>query len=80
MVAFCYQAGKSSTRGFLRSGKRRKGHSSGGSSDFTSKASEWPTFLHLDNFDEEWSDLGPGDDDLQELQSAIREAGVSFFF
>jgi len=33
-------------------------------------------FLEPDNFDEEWSDLGPGDDDLQELQSAIREAGV----
>ena len=25
MVAFCYQAGKSSTRGFLRSGKKKKG-------------------------------------------------------
>jgi hypothetical protein len=49
----------------------RKGQSSGGSSHFTWEASEWPTFLHLDIFDEEWSDLGLGDNDLQELQSAI---------
>ncbi len=42
-----------------------------GSSHFTWKASEWPTFLHLDIFDDEWSDLGLGDDDLQELQSEI---------
>lgn len=49
----------------------RNGRSSGGSSHFTWEASEWPTFLHLDIFDDEWSDLGLGDDDLQELQSAI---------
>lgn len=49
----------------------RKGHSTGSSSDFTWDASEWPTFLHLDIFDDEWADLGLGDDDLQELQSAI---------
>jgi hypothetical protein len=49
----------------------RNGHTSGASSRFTWDASEWPTFLHLDIFDEEWSDLRLGDDDLQELQSAI---------
>lgn len=49
----------------------RNGHSSGGASDFTWEESEWPTFLHLDIFDEEWSELGLGDDDLLELQSAI---------
>jgi hypothetical protein len=37
----------------------------------TRETSEWPTFLHLDIFDEEWSDLGLGDDDLQELQNVI---------
>ena len=47
----------------------RKGHSTGGSSDFTWDASEWPTFLHLDIFDDEWADLGLGENDLQELQS-----------
>ena len=47
------------------------GPSSGGSSHFTWEAIQWPTFLHLDIFDDEWSDLGLGDDDLQELQSAI---------
>jgi hypothetical protein len=45
--------------------------SSGGPSRFTCEASEWPTFLHLDIFDEEWSDLALRDDDLQELQIAI---------
>ena len=45
--------------------------SSGGSSGFIWEAIQWPTFLHLDIFDDEWSDLGLGDDDLQELQSAI---------
>jgi hypothetical protein len=49
----------------------RNGHSSGGSSHFTWEPSEWPTFLHLDIFDDEWSELGLRDDDLQELQSAI---------
>ncbi len=49
----------------------RRGGASGGSSPFTWEASEWPTFLHLDIFDDEWSDLGLGDDELQELQSAI---------
>jgi len=49
----------------------RLGPFSDGSSHFTWEASEWPTFLHLDIFDDEWSDLGLGDDDLQELQSAI---------
>src|SRR5271156_4733651 len=52
----------------MSAGNRR---SSGGSSRFTWEASEWPTFLHLDIFDEEWSDLALRDDDLQELQSAI---------
>jgi len=47
------------------------GRSSGGPREFTWDASEWPTFLHLDVFDEEWSDLGLRDDDLQELQGAI---------
>jgi hypothetical protein len=47
------------------------GRSSAGSSQFTWEASEWPTFLHLDLFDEEWSDLGLDDEDLQELQGAI---------
>jgi hypothetical protein len=47
------------------------GHSSTGSSRFTWDASEWPTFLHLDIVDEEWSDLGLVDGDLRELQSAI---------
>jgi hypothetical protein len=47
------------------------GRSSGGSARFTWDPSEWPTFLHLDLFDEEWSDLGLGDDELQELQSAV---------
>jgi len=49
----------------------RNGPSSGGSSRFTWEASEWPTFLHLDIFDDAWSELGLGDDDLQELQSEI---------
>jgi hypothetical protein len=49
----------------------RNGHTNGGASHFAWKASEWPTFLHLDIFDDEWSDLGLGDDDLQEMQSAI---------
>jgi hypothetical protein len=49
----------------------RNVHSNGGPPHFAWKASEWPTFLHLDIFDDEWSDLGLGDDDLQELQSAI---------
>ena len=35
----------------------QNGHSSGGSPRFTWEASEWPTFLHLDIFDDEWSDL-----------------------
>jgi hypothetical protein len=56
----------------------RNGHSSGGSSHFTWEASEWPTFLHLDIFDDEWSDLGLGDDDLQELQSAILALSESY--
>jgi hypothetical protein len=47
------------------------GRSAGGSSRYTWEASEWPTFLHLDIFDDEWSDLGLGDDELQELQGAI---------
>src|SRR6185312_7330716 len=47
------------------------GRSSGGPREFDWDASEWPTFLHLDLFDEEWSGLGLGDGDLQELQSAI---------
>ncbi len=47
------------------------GHSSRGSPRVTWDASEWPTFLHLDLFDTEWSQLRLGDDDLQELQSAI---------
>jgi hypothetical protein len=49
----------------------RKGHSSGGSFQFAWQTSQWPTFLHLDIFDDEWSELRLGDDDLQELQSAI---------
>jgi hypothetical protein len=49
----------------------RSGQSAGGPSHFTWEASEWPTFLHLDIFDDEWCDLGLGDDDVQELQSAI---------
>jgi hypothetical protein len=52
----------------MAAGNRR---SSGGSYRFTWEASEWPTFLHLDIFDEEWSDLALGDDDLQERPSAI---------
>ncbi len=47
------------------------GHSFSGPPRFTWDASEWPSFLHLDVFDEEWSDLGLGDDDLRELQGAI---------
>ncbi len=50
------------------------GRSSGGSPGFTWEASEWPTFLHLDLFDDEWSDLGLEDDDLRELQSQILES------
>ena len=46
----------------------------GGSRGFTWDASEWPTFLHLDLFDDEWSDLGLGDDDLQEVQGQILES------
>ncbi len=49
----------------------RNRHSAGGSSGFTWEASDWPTFLHLDIFDEEWSDLGLRDADLQELQGEI---------
>jgi hypothetical protein len=49
----------------------RNEHSSGGSAGFKWEASEWPTFLHLDMFDDEWEALGLGVDDLQELQSAI---------
>jgi hypothetical protein len=49
-------------------------HSSGGSSGFRWEPSEWPTFLHLDIFDEEWEALGLGVGDLQELQSAILAA------
>jgi hypothetical protein len=49
----------------------RKRRSSGAASAFNWDASEWPTFLHLDLFDDEWSDLGLRDHDLQELQSAI---------
>jgi hypothetical protein len=49
----------------------RKRHSSDAPFAFNWEASEWPTFLHLELFDEEWSDLGLRDDDLQELQSAI---------
>ena len=49
----------------------RNEHSSGGSAGFKWEASEWPIFLHLDIFDEEWEALGLGVDDLQELQSAI---------
>ncbi len=45
--------------------------SSSGFSYFTWEATQWPTFLHLDIFDNEWSGLGLVDDDLQELQSAI---------
>jgi hypothetical protein len=52
----------------------RNGHSHGGPPYFAWKASEWPTFLHLDIFDDEWSDFGVGDDYLQELQIAIRVA------
>jgi hypothetical protein len=47
------------------------GRSSAGASPFTWEPSEWPTFLHLDLFDEEWSHLGLDDEDLQELQGAI---------
>ena len=50
------------------------GQSSGGPPGFTWEASEWPTFLHLDLFDDEWLDLGLGDGDLQELQSRILES------
>jgi hypothetical protein len=49
----------------------RNDHSSGGSSGFRWEPSDWPTFLHLDIFDDEWEALGLGVDDLQELQSAI---------
>ena len=47
------------------------GHSSRSSPTPSWDSSAWPTFLHLDLFDTEWSDLRLGDDDLQELQSAI---------
>jgi hypothetical protein len=47
------------------------GHSSRGPTGVSWHASDWPTFLHLDLFDTEWSDLGLADDDLQELQSEI---------
>jgi hypothetical protein len=35
------------------------------------KPSEWPTFIHLDLFDEEWADLGLSETDLRDLQDAI---------
>ena len=38
---------------------------------FEFKPSEWPTFIHLDLFDEEWKGLGLGDADLRELQEVI---------
>jgi hypothetical protein len=50
------------------------GPSSSGSSHFIWEATQWPTFLHLDIFDDEWSELGLEDDDLRELQSAILES------
>jgi hypothetical protein len=54
------------------------GHPTGGSSPVAFEPSEWPTFIHLDLFDEEWSDLGLGDNDLRELQSAILAAPTRF--
>src|SRR5215472_4614459 len=56
----------------------RGGHPKHGSSRFAFEASDWPTFIHLDLFDEEWSDLGLGDDDLQDLQGAILAAPDRF--
>jgi hypothetical protein len=41
------------------------------SSRFAFRPSEWPTFIHLDLFDEEWVDLGLSDDELRDLQGAI---------
>jgi hypothetical protein len=52
----------------------RKEHSSIGSAAFRWEPSEWPTFLHLEIFDDEWEALGLGVDDLQELQGAILAA------
>lgn len=46
-------------------------HRAVGDPRFGWEASEWPTFLHLDIVDEEWSDLGLEDDGLRELKSAI---------
>ena len=54
-----------------RSMAARHERSSRDPSEFTWEASEWPTFLHLDLFDEEWSDIGLKDDDLRELQGEI---------
>ncbi len=42
-------------------------------SAFCWEASAWPTFLHLDIFDSEWTHVGLDDGDLLELQSAILE-------
>ena len=40
---------------------------------------EWPSFVHGGAFDEDWEELGLGDDDLARLQRALvgaPEAGV----
>src|SRR5205809_397176 len=44
------------------------------SPQFTFRPTEWPTFIHLDLFDEEWADLGLGDDELRDLQDSILAA------
>jgi hypothetical protein len=44
-------------------------------SRFMREASESPAFLNLDIFDDEWSDLKLGDDDLRELQSGAYRVG-----
>ena len=46
-------------------------HRISGSPQFDFKPSEWPTFIHLDLFDEEWADLGLSDEDLRGLQDGI---------
>ena len=40
-------------------------HPTPGLPPFTFESSEWPSFIHLDLFDEEWSALGLGDEDLR---------------
>ena len=46
-------------------------HRISGSPQFDFKPSDWPTFIHLDLFDEEWADLGLSDEDLRGLQDGI---------